>query len=480
MRDEYNMLLNSLKNMETCSKNEFKNITNIFYSLKESVMKDINFSKEKITQEVLQGNESSIQTFNNFFVENTNKNKLFFDTLIQLNTKLEKYQEGLILSKEYEQMVKDLEMEICTLKQQINENMSLIGIKDAQIEEKLFLQEEQALKLATYKDEKEKLTETVNATNIKLDNYEQEILYFQNLLNTEKANFENKFTTQNEINIAIMSENKTLKQKVGELQDYKTTLAEEQKNKLDKFQKINDQFQKLNVETIQLKAHELELEEENKNLKKSIESNKESFQEKVKELKLLRQSKILLNTQKQDFIAEKISLQDKNEEYQLIIKQLRTEVTGLKEKLKKLEQHNFKKEADSVEDIPKANTASYHKERSNSIFLQTQVLRDPIKKTVTQQNKNNNKRKMVSRNIFEKRSESETNEKKKTIDDDFELSLSSNDNLELINSSNVKPIYPKIKMPHRRENKKKLLLVEDCDIDGPKPKKATLNKKKKK
>ena len=53
------------------------------------------------------------------------------------------------------------------------------------------------------------------------------------------------------------------------------------------------------------------------------------------------------------------------------------------------------------------------------------------------------------------------------MDDEFELSISSNDDLELTNSSllYVKPMNPKIKMTSRKENKKKFLLVDDFELD---------------
>lgn len=482
MREEYNIILKSLDDLEVCSKQESKNISNISSSFKKTIMENIDCAKKTFLFEVLKGNEVSINTFNNSFLKLTKNNQIFFDKIQQIYIRLGEYQEKLVLSNDYEQTVKDLELEICSLKQQINENMSLIGIKDAQIEENTLACTEQTLKLVTYKEKKEELMELVNQNNMKLEKCEQELSYCQNLLNTERANFENKFTSQNEINSAIVSENKTLKQRLQELQSYKITWEQEQESKVDKFQKINDKFQKLNVEVIQVKAHELELEEENRTLKKSIESNKESFQENIRELKLLRQNMDSYNTERQECIAEKLCLQDKNEEYQLIIKQLKADVTRFKDKIKNWEQNNHKKNIDFKENDSKTNGTQYHKERSNSVFLQTQVLKDPIKKNALQQNKINNKKRIVAHNKIEKRHVSDNDEKKRSMDDEFELSISSNDDLELTNSSllYVKPMNPKIKMTSRKENKKKLLLVDDFELDEPISKKTNINKRMKK
>ncbi|KAK5963136.1 Zip1p PWA37_004839 [Arxiozyma heterogenica] len=480
--EEYNIILKSLNKIEANSIQESRSISDTSSSLKQIIIENINFAKKALLHEILKGNETSINSFNNSFLEITKNNQIFSDQIQQMCTQFGEYQEKLILSKEYEQTIKDLEMEICSLKQQINENMSLIGIKDAQLEENSSTYTEQNSKLVTYKQEEEKLMILVNQNNIKLEKCEQELSYYQNLLNTEKANFDNKLASQNEINSAIISENETLKQRLQELQSYKTTWEQEQESKLEKFQKINDQFQKLNVETIQLKAHELELEEENRNLRKSIESNKESFQENISEIKFLRQNIASYNTERQEFIAEKLCLQDKNEECHSIIKQLKAEVTWFKDKMKNLEQNNYKKDVNAKENNSKTNDTQYHKERSNSIFLQTQILKDPIKKNILQQNKINNQRKKTSRNKIEKNHAFEINGKKKSMDDEFELSFSSTDDLELTNSSllYVKPLNPKIKMTSRKENKKKLLLVDDFDLEEPISKKTNLNKRIKK
>ena len=482
LKEENSLLVDSSKNMETFSINEFKNLTNISTSLRKECVENFNFAKETIIQEVQKGTEASTETFNRSFTEITNKNLNFFDKIHQLNDKLEVYQERVIQSKKYEQRVKDLEMKICSLKQQIIEHMSLIGVKDTIFEEKKILCEEQSLKLTGHKNEKEKLMELLNQNNIKIKNFEQDLLYYQNLLNTEKANFDSKFKSQNEINNEIRSENKTLKQALEELESYKTTWEKEQDNKLDKFQKLNAQFQKINVESIQLKAHGLELEEENRNLKKTIEFNKESFQENIEEVKVLQENLILLGTERQNFVAGKLSLQDRNEEYKLIIKQLRTEVTELKDMIKNLEQNNFRKEYDLLGTNRKFNTTQYLKERSNSVFLQTQELKDSTKKNIIQQSKNNNKGKMVSKNNMKKSQDSELNEEKRTIYNEVELLISSNDEFELTNSSLLytKPAGPKIRLASRKENKKKLLLVDDFELDGPVTKKANLNRRKKK
>lgn len=89
---------------------------------------------------------------------------------------------------------------------------------------------------------------------------------------------------------------------------------------------------------------------------------------------------------------------------------------------------------------------------------------------------------MVSKNNMKKRQDSELNEEKRTIYNEVELLISSNDEFELTNSSLLytKPAGPKIRLASRKENKKKLLLVDDFELDGPVTKKANLNRRKKK
>lgn len=427
---------------------------------------------------MLTGKESSIKAFHTTSSEIAQKFGSFTNQLQTLEKQIEQYQQNLTQSKEHEEIAKDLEKEICTLQQQVNENMAIIGAKEAQYEEKSAKVNEQAVELAKFKEECDELTSTIKQNIIKIEKCEQDLTHYKSLLETEKANFENKFMSQNEINTAVISENEILKKRVKELESYKTTWENDQDNKLDKFQKINDQFQKLNVESIQLKAHELELEEENRYLKKTIEANEENCEDNAKEVNNLKKQLQLNTTERQELTAERLTLQDENDELQLIIKKLRKEVDVLKAKVEKLETEKRSNEEILVEDNDDFKENESQLQRGDFFFPQTQVPAARIKATVTKSNKpskpvSERKSKMEKDKVIEK------HEKRKPSEDEFDLS--SNDDLELTNSSPlyVRPLNPKITASSKKDNRKKLLLVDDFDMDGVSIKRNIPNKKRK-
>lgn len=452
---------------------------NLSNSIKQDLLNNHENGRKIILDEISTGKEASMKVFDTTSNEIAQKFEYFTNQLQTLESQIEQYQQNLVQSKEHEEIAKDLEKEICTLQQQVNENMAIIGAKEAQYEEKSAKVNEQAIELAKFKDGHNELASIIKENKLKIEKCEQELAHYKNLLETEKANFENKFMSQNEINTAVISENDILKKRVKELESYKTNWENDQDNKLDKFQKINDQFQRLNVESIQLKAHELELEEENRYLKRTIEANEENCEDNAKELDNLKKQLLLNATERQGLTAERLTLQDENDELQSIIKKLRKEAVSFKAKVEKLETEKKSNDEILFEDNDELKENGSQLQKGDFFFPQTQVPSTRVKTNVVKSNK-------ATKSTLERKSKVEKNkviekpEKRKPSEDEFDLS--SNDDLELTNSSPlyVRPLNPKIKASGKMDNRKKLLLVDDFDMDGVSIKRNNPSKKRKK
>lgn len=125
-------------------------------------------------------------------------------------------------------------------------------------------------------------------------------------------------------------------------------------------------------------------------------------------------------------------------------------------------------------------------ERPDSFLLQTQVPQPSVNRKATKSNKSvkqgsGKKTKTGKEKGVETVKNIERHEKRKPSEDEFDLTTSSNDDLELTNSSPlyVRPINTKIKTNSKKDSRKKLLLVDDFDMDGLSMKKTNPNKKRK-
>ncbi|CCK71000.1 Zip1p KNAG_0F03390 [Huiozyma naganishii CBS 8797] len=397
--------------------------------------------------------------------------------ILELSSAIEGYQTKLTFSKEYEETIKGLEAHISSLEQQITENMSALGSKDAQYEETIKQMEEQKIELSQLRtQETGKMEENVQLIK-ELEQCKAENKRITESLKIERANFDNKLISQNGINSVLVSENDTLKQRVLELEDYRQNVQRDQTNRLDKFQKINEQLQKLNVESVQLKARGLELEEENRNLRKDLENSTSKEDDNAQEVQSLRNQMLNVNAEKQEVLLAKYKLEDDCERLRSNIEKMRHKINTLQEEQKRKVSDPETKENVNIavsQQCPKSNqftgrvkktALSLTSKRSGSMKaghgkLDTSNSIDPFihhpdKPTSQYQDDNQ--------------------------DDEFDLPSSSNDDLELTNPS---PIYIKpannkfkslgsIKQPSIA-TRKKLLLVDEYT-----PKKEDAQRKRK-
>ncbi|AJV11954.1 BMC_2a_G0011580.mRNA.1.CDS.1 [Saccharomyces cerevisiae] len=382
-----------------------------------------------------------------------------------LENLLKAYKAEIVQSNEYEERIKHLESERSTLSSQKNQIISSLGTKEAQYEDLVKKLEAKNIEISQISGKEQSLTEKNDNLSNELKKVQDQLEKLNNLNITTKSNYENKISSQNEIVKALVSENDTLKQRIQQLVEIKENEQKDHTTKLEAFQKNNVQLQKLNVEVVQLKAHELELEEQNRHLKNCLEKKETGVEESLSDVKTLKQQVIVLKSEKQDITAEKLELQDNLESLEEVTKNLQQKMQSqkreLEQKIKELEEiknhkrnepskkgtQNFTKPSDS----PKKNATTSNLFPNNSAAIHSPMKKCPKVDHISKSRINSSK---------------ETSK----FNDEFDLSSSSNDDLELTNPSpiQIKPVRGKIKkgsncMKPPISSRKKLLLVEDED-----------------
>lgn len=350
-----------------------------------------------------------------------------------LSDNLATYKNELTKCQEYESKMYELESRISTLNLQKGQALSSLGVKEAQYED---LSKKAGLQDA----EMRKHEETVEMLRVKVDSSLREIDSLKNRwakLNEEnitlKANSENKIIVQGEILKGLQSENDSLKQKCDQLDGMRQQFENKSSSHNDRVQRINEQLQRMNVEMVQIKAHELELEEENRRLKFQIDDSRTNYEEATDEFKRLRQKVIVLEAEKQDNVRERIDLQDKNDE-------LLNSVKTLKQKFNLVQ-----KSEPPIQKQQQLPNIERKGQSEKQVELDArEIVRKDTRKVDKQTHDNGNS-------------------------DEFDLSSSLNDDLELTNPSpiQIKPLKTKrgktksMKPPNC--SKKKLLLLDEDD-----------------
>ncbi|CAI4038147.1 hypothetical protein SMKI_04G4870 [Saccharomyces mikatae IFO 1815] len=383
-----------------------------------------------------------------------------------LENLLKTYKAEIIQSSEYEERIKHLESERSTLSSQKNQIISSLGTKEAQYEDLVKKIEAKNIEISQISGKEQSLTEKNESLSNELKTVQGQLDKINNLNITTKSNYENKISSQNEIVKALTSENETLKQRIQQLVEFKENAQKDHSTKLEAFQKNNEQLQKLNVEVVQLKAHELELEEQNRHLKNCLERKEIGVEESLSDVKTLKQQMIVLKSEKQDITAEKLELQDSLENLEDVTKNLQQKVQlqkkELEQKIQELEEiKNCKRVASNQRstqnftnpsDSPKKNGIASDYFPNGAACALSPMKRCPRVDHTSKSTKVNSSKEASK------------------LNDEFDLSSSSNDDLELTNPSpiQIRPVKGKIKkgsnsMKPPISSRKKLLLVEDDD-----------------
>lgn len=342
-----------------------------------------------------------------------------------ISKELIQYKSELDQNKEYESKINDFQRQVHSIALQKSEVVALMKTKDAEIED-----------LNNQLFNKTKLTEEFEATtealkdeikSLKEDarSKDQLLNNVQNELKAIKNNFDSKFSAQNEIVKMVTQERDELKKKLNRETDSKHRVEKEGRVYVDKFQRVNEQLQKLNVEIVQLKARELELDEENRKLRNETEQFDQAFRANDDEFQEVKEKLISLESEKQRFITDRLECQDKIEELELQLKEATKNIQHLRDQA--------------------------HKRPSKKPPPVETSVKSPASKTGN----------------F----------------DEFHLSSSLNDDLELTNPSpiQIKPLRAKRGSSVVRTsmaNKKKLLLSDDDDITNKSRVKNTRKKRR--
>lgn len=411
-----------------------------YVTLNEQLFERISEENEAWDKRLSSGLISNADSQNKFIQESVDKSignlQLELISMSDVSTNLihaltqsfTEYRDEMITCKEYRSKIDELQSDVSKLQLQKSQALSSLGTKEAQYEEVTKNLNSKNIEISKHIDLETELRYKMEAIVEELQFHKNKLIKINEENITLKANSENKIAVQGELLKALQSENDIFKQRNRQLDFMREQNEKDDIKRITKIQTLNENLQKLNVEIVQLKAHELELEEENRNLKNSMDNNRLGFEENNNELKLLQQKLIVLQADKQDIVTEKLDLQDK-------IDDLQNTITNLKQKVKTIGRC---KSSDSAGQNP----VTLPSPRIRNSFISNKQVMKPDSVPF----------------------ESETLDKC----DEFDLSSSLNDDLELTNPSpieiktiNVKRLNGATMKPPNLSRKKLLLFDED-------------------
>ena len=427
------------KNMSASLQNDYSSkIDNLVMDIKSFVSESQNIVGEKFSE-----------NFDNLKSELISNNKLSLGKYDLLKTDLSDFKTQVFDCKEYEKKLDSIVQDNCELKLQKTQILASLGTKEAEFEELSRKNNEQNNKLLRYGDEEKELSIRTKELSSELQKSKLDLQRFQEQEVTLISNYDNKLAAQVTIANTLASENDTLKKRINQIEEIKQSLEKENSKKFDKFQNINEQVNRLNIEVVQLKARELELEEENRNLKKSVDDDRTGYEETCNDVKRFKQRIILLESDKQEFVSERLELQDKIEELQIGIKVLKKQNKDLTS-----EQNEISNQ--SKENAPKPQVAILMNRKK---FISNSD-------NCTAAPKNNVESNEVKQSAFFPQRQETMKSKEQENADEFDLSSSMNDDLEMTIPSPIE-----VKQVKRKKggsqimkapcNSRKKLLIQD-------------------
>lgn len=232
-------------------------------------------------------------------------------SLTSIAERLNQYKIQVDTGLKYEQKLEDLYEKLQILSMQKSEAVALIKSKDLEIEElsdQVFTKTNALSELTTKGDEARndsgRIRKALQAKTQDLEKLKQE-------LNLLTANSKSKLMAQAEIAKIVMQERDSLKQDCKQLQASKFDIEEECANVKDKAKRATEQVQVLNVEVVQLKARELELDEENRKVNNVLEQLHFDAKESSDQLREYKQHISVLENDKKSCASETLECQDR-------------------------------------------------------------------------------------------------------------------------------------------------------------------------
>ena len=385
--------------------------------------------------------------------------------LESIQQKLQTYQSELTKVHVFENNIRELERQIASLEQQKIENLTNLGTRNAELEELRAQLETQSIELANAREIDIVLNKKLDNVTEESDKFKVECKKLNEVLITERSNFENKLAAQEGISTAIKSENSSLTSRIKELEQTRKSYEIEQTSRLDKFQTLNEQLQKMNVEVIQLKAHELELLEENRNLNDKLVGDTVGYEESISEVKKLKRRISDIENDKQELVSDRLDLQDKLETMEKNLKSMGSKNIQLADEIEEMRSLLREQSAAAVSQKPVKDID--HPVPSNHVKEQPSEEKSKHRRT----QKTDGKKTKI----------------KKITGDEFDLPSSLTDDFEMTNPSpiHLKPARSKSKRGYPTEqpvpiSKKKLLIPESSLVPYPDSTKMTQPRRKKK
>ncbi|EDO18672.1 hypothetical protein Kpol_1055p27 [Vanderwaltozyma polyspora DSM 70294] len=429
------------KQFEATEMKALENIQSVYKANSENL-------KVTLTSSVTEVSES-IESLKDKMISHEN---LSIEKVDNLSVELSQFKNQVFDCKEYDSKINSLSQEISDLKLQKTQTLSLLGTKEAEFEEASKKLIEQTAQLEKYIISNDTMTTSIKNLGNELKEAEINIDRLKDEEKVNLSNYENKIAAHTAISNTLNSENEMLKKRIAQLEEASTTIQEENTKKKDRYQKINDQLNKLNVEVVQLKAHELELEEENRRLKTKFEEERNGYEETYNEVKRYKQKIILLESDKQEIVSEKLELQDSIEQ--------------LKKTIDHLKKENLKKEKINTINNDLKTNGEKHPEISEN-FKNPYVSLN-IKDAESLSDTKSQKIISSQYTSFPQRQQSKLNKKDEEGNDEFDLSSSMNDDLEMTMPSPVaiKQVRnsrncSQLKKATIKHSRKKLLIPDD-------------------
>ncbi|AAS50281.2 AAL085Cp [Eremothecium gossypii ATCC 10895] len=250
----------------------------------------------------------------------------FMEQLKGVEKYLDKFGCQLDKNSQYENQVVDLQKQVHNIALQKSEVVALMKVKDTEVDSLNAQLLQSGESVNSLRESNSALDKQVIQLGLELTRKVEENTRICEELTSEKATFEQKFEAQKEVVKLLTHEAESLKSRLEQCEGEATAAKKDKQEALDKFQQLQEHLHKLNVDAVQLKAHELELVEENRKLKVTVDGMESANKEDENELFKLKEQVKIMDLEKHNFITERLDYQDKIESLEKQLTQLRKQL----------------------------------------------------------------------------------------------------------------------------------------------------------
>ncbi|SCV05566.1 LANO_0H10308g1_1 [Lachancea nothofagi CBS 11611] len=249
---------------------------------------------------------------------------------------LKQYKEQVDFVGSYEKKIDGLQERLQTVALQKSEAVALMKTRDMEIEDLSNQVLDKANSLGKLSGEGEELRMHQVRIEQALEIKDQELSKIKQELDMARANSENKLRAQCEILKLVSCERDRLKSFVEEINACKGEAEREKSSAKNKAKKVNEQIQNLNVEVIQLKAKELELDEENRKLRNTLEQFNLDARESGDQVREYKRRVVLLEDDQSAKANNLLEYQDKISLLEQQLQTARKQIQSLKDQRHKV------------------------------------------------------------------------------------------------------------------------------------------------